>query len=58
MDPARREQIREACTRFGMEWLRPIKDALPDDISHDEIRLVVAAMKRERKSASSRARKA
>ena len=58
MDPARREQIREACTRVGMEWLRPIKDALPDDISHDEIRLVVAAMKREGKSASSRAGKA
>ena len=58
MDPARREQIRGACARVGMEWLRPIKDALPDDISHDEIRLVVAAMKREGKSASSRAGKA
>jgi len=52
MDAARREQIREACQRAGVEWMKPVKNALPPDVSYDEIRLVMAEMKRERKLAA------
>jgi ATP-dependent DNA helicase RecQ len=45
---ARRTQIREACQRLGMAWLKPIKDALPPEVSYDEIRLVMAEMKKPR----------
>lgn len=48
---ARVEQIRAACARNGMEWMKPIKDALPQDFSHDEIRLVMAQCKREKAAA-------
>ena len=50
VDPARREQIREACERLGMEWMKPIKEALPPEASYDEIRLVMAEMKREKRA--------
>jgi ATP-dependent DNA helicase RecQ len=50
VDAARREQIRKACGRLGMEWMKPIKEALPEEFSYDDIRLVMAEMKRERKS--------
>jgi len=45
---ARRTQIQEACQRLGMEWLKPIKEALPPEVSYDEIRLVMAEMKKPR----------
>jgi ATP-dependent DNA helicase RecQ len=48
----RREQIREACQRVGMEWMKPVKEALPEEVSYDEIRLVMAEMKREEELAS------
>ncbi len=38
--------IEEACSRMGSERLRPIKDALPEKVSFQEIRMVVAEMKR------------
>ena len=47
MQPARREQIRDACRRVGMEWMKPIKEALPEEVSYDEIRLVLAEVRRE-----------
>jgi ATP-dependent DNA helicase RecQ len=46
------EKIREACGRLGMDLLRPIKDALPDEISYDEVRLVAAHLRRKGKVAS------
>jgi ATP-dependent DNA helicase RecQ len=46
MDAARLEQIRDACRRVGMEWMKPIKEALPEEVSYDEIRLVMAELKR------------
>jgi ATP-dependent DNA helicase RecQ len=52
MAPERREQIRAACARVGMEWLKPIKEALPEEVSYDEIRLVVAGMRREKQLAA------
>jgi len=49
VDPTKCEQIREAARRAGMEWLKPIKDALPEAISYEEIRLVVAELRRKKK---------
>jgi ATP-dependent DNA helicase RecQ len=47
VDPAKVEQIRAACARYGTEWLKPVKDALGDSFTFDEIRLVMAQFKRE-----------
>ncbi|HEX3375422.1 MAG TPA: RecQ family ATP-dependent DNA helicase, partial [Candidatus Acidoferrales bacterium] len=47
MPPAKAEQIRATCARVGTEWMKPIKDALPDDFTFDEIRLVMAQFKRD-----------
>jgi ATP-dependent DNA helicase RecQ len=41
------EQIASALQRVGSERLRPVKDALPEEISYDEIRLVLADMRRK-----------
>jgi len=38
--------IEAACARLGLEWLKPLKDALPPEITYDEIRLVVARLRR------------
>jgi len=38
-------EIEAACVRVGTERLKPIKDALPESITFDEIRLVVADLK-------------
>jgi len=46
LDPARRKLIDEQCGRLGTERLRPLKDALPSDITYDEIRLVAAEFRR------------
>jgi ATP-dependent DNA helicase RecQ len=42
----KRAKIEEACGQLGTERLRPLKDALPDDITFDEIRLVAARLRR------------
>jgi ATP-dependent DNA helicase RecQ len=39
--------IEAACARVGINGLRPLKDALPPEITYDEIRLVVARVRRE-----------
>jgi ATP-dependent DNA helicase RecQ len=39
--------IRAACARSGIERLKPIKDLVPPEITYDEIRLVVACLRRE-----------
>ncbi len=44
------ETIHEACLRLGLDLLRPIKDALPATISYEEIRLVAAHLRHEKKS--------
>jgi len=38
----RLEKIQEACEKLGVERLRPLKDALPAEITYEEIRLVAA----------------
>jgi len=49
MPAERREQIREVCLRVGVEWMKPVKEALPPDVSYEEIRLVMAEVKREQR---------
>ena len=45
IEAERLEKIREACDRLGAERLRPLKDALPAEITYEEIRLVAAHWK-------------
>ncbi len=47
VDAAKYKEIQEASARVGMEWLKPIKDALAQEINYDEIRLVVADLRRQ-----------
>ncbi len=42
-------KIRELAEQRGMDLLRPLKDHLPEEISYEEIRLVVADLKRKAK---------
>lgn len=37
--------IADACRTFGTGRLKPLKDALPDEISYEEIKLVVASLR-------------
>lgn len=46
VDPERQKQIQSVCTQHGIERLRAIKDALPPEVTYEEIRLVVARLKR------------
>jgi ATP-dependent DNA helicase RecQ len=39
--------IEAACAKLGINGLKPLKDALPPEITYDEIRLVVARLRRE-----------
>ncbi len=45
VDPDKQPIIRAACDRLGVQWLKPLKEALPPEITFDEIRLVVAHMR-------------
>ena len=45
VDPTRRLVIEAACARVGIQWLKPIKEALPAEISFEDIRLVVARLR-------------
>jgi ATP-dependent DNA helicase RecQ len=46
LEPERLEQISSASKRLGLNLLKPIKEALPQDISYGEIRLVVGYLRR------------
>lgn len=41
--------IEAACARLGLERLKPLKEALPPEITFEEIRLVVARLRRQQK---------
>jgi ATP-dependent DNA helicase RecQ len=47
VSPERQSIIAAACSKVGMEFFKPLKDILPPEITYDEIRLVVAKLKRE-----------
>jgi ATP-dependent DNA helicase RecQ len=44
----RQRQIEVAAANLGLEKFSPIKEALPEDFTYDEIRLVVANLRRRR----------
>jgi ATP-dependent DNA helicase RecQ len=46
LSPEKQSVIEAACAKVGLQWLKPIKDVLPEEITYDEIRLVVARMRR------------
>ncbi len=48
VDAEKYTEIEKACAQHGMERLKPLKDALPPEITFDEIRLVVARLRHER----------
>jgi ATP-dependent DNA helicase RecQ len=52
IDGEKRAQIEEVCTRLGMERLKPLKDALPPEISYDDIKLVTAYLRLQQESSS------
>jgi ATP-dependent DNA helicase RecQ len=47
IDESKRASIEEACSRLGMDRLKPIKEALLPEITYEEIRLVAARLRRE-----------
>jgi ATP-dependent DNA helicase RecQ len=40
-----RDQIEEAVRRLGPQWLKPLKEALPAEVTMEEIRLMVAKVR-------------
>jgi ATP-dependent DNA helicase RecQ len=56
VDANRRSIIEAACARLGLQWLKPLKESLPPEVTFEEIRLVVARLRRleaqKKKSAS------
>jgi ATP-dependent DNA helicase RecQ len=46
ISPEKQAVIEAACAKLGLQWLKPIKEALPEEISYDEIRLVLARLRR------------
>ncbi len=49
IDDGKQVSIEEACSRLGVEWLKPIKEALPPEITYEEIRLVAARLRQEQR---------
>ncbi len=47
LSPQRYEQIAAAIQRCGKERLKPVKEALPEDVTYEEIRLVAAYRRRQ-----------
>jgi ATP-dependent DNA helicase RecQ len=45
--PEKRARIEEACRQTGLQWLKPIMAALPEEITFPELRLVVAKLRRQ-----------
>lgn len=42
------EKIEQACGRLGLERLRALKVALPAEVTYEEIKLVIAQIRRKR----------
>jgi ATP-dependent DNA helicase RecQ len=47
VDADKQAQIEEVCARLGTERLKPLRDALPAEISYEEIKLVAAHLRLE-----------
>jgi ATP-dependent DNA helicase RecQ len=50
IDGNKQAVIEAACARLGVNGLKPLRDALPPEITYDEIRLVVARRRREHRA--------
>ena len=48
----KQQSIESACARLGTQWLKPLKEALPPEISFEEIRLIVARLRQQQVRAS------
>jgi len=48
----KQQSIESACARLGIQWLKPLKEALPPEISFEEIRLIVARLRQQQLRAS------
>jgi ATP-dependent DNA helicase RecQ len=48
VDKEKRAKIEEACAHLGLQWLKPLREALPPEITFEEIRLVVADLRRRK----------
>jgi ATP-dependent DNA helicase RecQ len=48
VDAERQQKIETACDRLGWEKLQPLKEALPPEVTYQEIRLVVARLRRKK----------
>jgi ATP-dependent DNA helicase RecQ len=46
VDANRKSVIEAACQRLGTQWLKPVKEACPPEVTYEEIRLVVAHLRR------------
>jgi ATP-dependent DNA helicase RecQ len=44
---AHHRQIKEVVRRLGSQWLKPLREALPPEITYEQIRLVVAFVRRQ-----------
>jgi ATP-dependent DNA helicase RecQ len=44
---ANHRQIEEVVRRLGSQWLKPLREALPAEITFEQIRLVVAFVRRD-----------
>ncbi len=50
VDAGKQAMIEEVCARLGVQRLKPVKDALPPEVTFDEIRLIVAKIRREQQN--------
>jgi ATP-dependent DNA helicase RecQ len=48
----RTQAIEAACAKLGTDWLKPLKAELPPEYSYDDIRLIVARLRREKDAAA------
>ncbi len=48
--PGKLAQIEAACARLGLKQLKALRESLPPDISREEIRLVVAGLRRRNRT--------
>ena len=55
VDPIHQQRILEASARLGMDLLGPIKEAVPEQITYESVRLVVANARRQKQSQTSAA---
>jgi ATP-dependent DNA helicase RecQ len=53
IDRNKQAVIEAACGKLGINGLKPLKDCLPPEITYDEIRLVVARVRREQRETRS-----